>query len=93
MFPDSAFAQQFQLGKTKCSYMINHGLATHFKELLLENIGESPPFAILFDESMNRIAQEEQIDVYGRLWNASTQNVTGTPSLCIGQMQKTLQMV
>ena len=36
MFPDSQIAKQFQCGKTKCSYLINFGLAPYFKEKLMK---------------------------------------------------------
>jgi len=38
MFPDSTIAKKFQLSRTKCSYITNHGLAPYFKSLLMNNI-------------------------------------------------------
>ncbi|KAJ8879024.1 hypothetical protein PR048_019630 [Dryococelus australis] len=34
MFPDSNIAKQFSLGETKCSYVINHGIAPSLSEIL-----------------------------------------------------------
>ena len=31
IFPNSKIAQNFQMGKTKCSYLISFGLAPHFR--------------------------------------------------------------
>ena len=38
MFPDSNIAKQFQLGKTKCAYFINYGIAPHFKLFLVRSM-------------------------------------------------------
>ena len=35
MFPDSKIAQNFTCGKTKCSYILCHGIAPFVKEKLL----------------------------------------------------------
>ena len=40
MFPDSKIAKQFQMGKSKASYLICHGLALYFKERLLNVLNE-----------------------------------------------------
>ena len=37
MFENSSIAQSFVVGSTKCSYMINFGLALYFKSLLEES--------------------------------------------------------
>ena len=42
MFPDSKIADQFTLGKTKCAYTINFGLAYYYKNLLQSDILASP---------------------------------------------------
>ena len=38
MFKDSRIAQSFAVGSTKCSYMINFGLAPYFESLLEESL-------------------------------------------------------
>ena len=43
MFPDSDIAKSFQLLKTKCAYLIVHGLAPYFIEILLQEIKKSQP--------------------------------------------------
>ena len=68
MFTDSKIIKSFQLSKTKCGY-INFGLVPYFKELLLKEIKASDCFRISFDESMNKVLQEEQMDVQIRYWN------------------------
>ena len=68
MFPDLATAEKFQLSKTKCAYYINYGLAPYFRGVLLSDIGKSPVFSLLFDESLNRVLQQEQMDSQIRFW-------------------------
>ena len=43
MFPDSEVASKFTLGKTKCDYFVNYGIAPHLKNILTKAIIE-PPF-------------------------------------------------
>ena len=71
MFSDSTIAKAFKLSKTKCMYYICYGIAPVSKAMLLHDIRLSPFFCVLFDESMNRILQEEQMDVQIRYWNDS----------------------
>ena len=72
MFPDSEIARKFQMSKTKIGYFITFGIAPYFKQILLEEIKKSPFYSVLFDESLNRIFQEEQMDVQVRYWNDDT---------------------
>ena len=58
MFPDSEIAQKFQLGKTKLK--------------LVKNIVVSPFYTVSFDESMNRVLQNEEMDVQVRYWDVNT---------------------
>ena len=59
MFPDSKIAQKFQQGKSKCAYLVNYGMAPFVKDQLVKNIVASPFCTISFDESMNRVLQNE----------------------------------
>ena len=69
MFPDSSIAQEMRLKKDKCGYIITHGIAPHFEELLLEEVSRSPFFALSFDESLNKNLQMGQMDILVRYWN------------------------
>ena len=75
MFTDSKIVKSFQLSKTKCGYIINFGLAPYFKDLLLKEIKASDCFGVSFDESMNKVLQEEQMDVHIRYWNETAKLV------------------
>ena len=56
-------AKFFTLGRKKCSYFINFGIAPYLKELLLAKLKSSDFFVTCYDESLNRVLQEEQMDV------------------------------
>ena len=62
MFNDSTIAKSFSLGRTKCGYLVNFGIAPYFKEQLLLKLKSSPCFVACYDESLNRTFQEEQMD-------------------------------
>ena len=75
MFTYGEIVKSFQLSKTKCSYIVNFRLAPYFKDLLLKEIKASDSFRILFCESMNKVMQEEQMDVQIRYWNETAKLV------------------
>ena len=71
MFSDSRIAKSFKLSKTKFAYLINFGVGSYFKEVLRKELINAPVFSLLFDESMNHILQNEQLDVHIRFWDDS----------------------
>lgn len=75
MFPDSDIAKSFKLSKTKCGYVINYGLAPYFRDLLVKMISSSPFYVVSFDESMNKILQNEQMDIQFRFWDDKCKQV------------------
>ena len=48
---------------------MNFGLAPYFKDQLVTTIKSSDFFAVSYDESMNRVLQEEQMDIIVRFWD------------------------
>lgn len=67
MFPDSQIAANMSVGRDKAGYVIKYGLAPHFhEELRSETNG---PFAVAFDESLNKVCQRGQMDVVVRYWD------------------------
>ncbi|GBN53613.1 hypothetical protein AVEN_197773-1, partial [Araneus ventricosus] len=68
MFSDSTLAQQFQLGKDKVSYIIHYGISHYFHETLLDTLKNCSDITICFDESLNKVAQKEQMDLIARFW-------------------------
>ena len=75
MFPDSSIAHAFKLGRTKCAYMINHGLAPYFRDTLIEKVQKCNYFVICFDESLNKVVQRGQMDLCIRYFDDSTLRV------------------
>lgn len=76
MFPDSKIAQSFCMGKTKASYLINHGLAPYFQEMLQKEIRQCADYVVSFDESLNKVVQRGQMDLCVRFWDVNLQRVS-----------------
>lgn len=75
MFPDSVIARNFTFSKDKCSYYINYGLGPYYKSVLVNDIQASPYYSTSFDESLNRVTQLEQMDIYVTFWNLTAKRV------------------
>ena len=71
MFPDSEISFSLELGKTKCAYLINYGIATHFKSNLLKPINNSSFYSLSFDESLDNVLQSYQMGINIRYWNGA----------------------
>ena len=69
IFPDSKIANKFSLATIKCSYMIAYGIAPYFASLLLKDIKHSDNFSISFDESLNSVTANEQMDIVIIFWD------------------------
>ena len=63
MFPDSKSVNKFSLARTKCSYVIAYGIAPCFASLLLEVIKHNDNFSISFDEPLNSVTANKQMDI------------------------------
>ncbi len=72
MFSDSSFAKSFKYGATKCSYLRCFGLFTYFHEQLVDRFRDAPCYSVSFDECMNKISQNEQMDLIVRYWDSDT---------------------
>ena len=48
---------------------MNFGLAPYFKDLLLKEVKAADCFGVPFGQSMNKVLQEEQMNVQIRYWN------------------------
>ena len=68
MFPDSQIAAKFSCGERNTSYLCVFGIAEYFKvEVISEVTG---PHTILFDESLNKMMKQKQMDIHVRYLNA-----------------------
>ena len=75
IFPDSKVPSFMELGKTKLMYVCNYGIASHFKNLLRDEISKSPWYSISFDESLNKVVQESEMDLLVRYWGVNRNSV------------------
>ena len=64
-----------KLSKTKCGYLVNYILAPFLNDVKLQSINASPCFVILYDESINKVLQNEQIDLQARYWDYNERQV------------------
>ena len=91
MFHDSKIASQFHVGKTKCAYVILHGIAPYVSDLLNDNLTEVPFYSLSFDESYNRVLKKSQMDLLVRYWDDHADMVTTRyfGSTCLGKAAAT----
>ena len=69
MFPDSKIAKPFQVGPDKLKYICNFGFAPYFQTILAKKLKKSEHYVISYDESMNEVTQNCQMDVLIRYFN------------------------
>ena len=58
-----------ELGKGKLKYVVNYGIAPHLTELLKEHVRSSEWFVVSYDENLNKIIQESEMDLVIRFWD------------------------
>lgn len=75
MFTDSAIATQVKLSPSKIAYAVSFGLAPYFSNALVECINKSSHFSACFDESLNKVVQHGQMDIWIRFWNIEASKV------------------
>ena len=75
MFTECPIAQKFQHGPGKLKYVINWGLAPHFKDLLKTKLQNFEFLLISFDESFNKSTQNCQMDTGIRFWSQEAKQV------------------
>lgn len=66
MFPDSLIASKYSMQKDKLSYVMTYGLGPYFQKQLSSDINKCGATCISFDESLNKIAQKNQMDIVAR---------------------------
>ena len=75
MFSDSTIASNFKMGATKCKYLINHGLSPYFFHEMKNRISQSDAFVICFDESLNKVIQRGQMDIFVKYFDINRSRV------------------
>ena len=58
---DSQIAKDFKLGCLKLMYIVNYGIAPHFKQLLDVKLKKASLYTSYFDKSPNEISQESEM--------------------------------
>ena len=76
MFPDSVIANKMELGRLKIAYILVYGLAKYFREELLDDLKDCKHTVVLFDESLNKCAQRQQMDLAVRFWSSKLDEVS-----------------
>ena len=66
MFPDSKIPSQIELGRMKLKYIVNFG--PHFTDVLKCETAASEWYSISFDDSLNKVVQEFEMDILIRFW-------------------------
>ena len=69
MFSECPTAHKFQLGPDKLKYVINWGLAPHFKDLFKAKLQNSKFLVIYFNESLNKSTLKCQMDTGIHFWS------------------------
>ena len=67
MFPGSIVAEYFKLGKTKCGYLITHGLRNYSLDILYTEIHQLPFYSVSFDGSLSKNLQKGQMNQVVRI--------------------------
>ena len=57
MFPYSSTASAFSLGRTKAQYVVKHGLAPYFKQLIFSDIKKSEILVVSCDGKLSQATQ------------------------------------
>ena len=70
MFFDSSIAEQFKIGNDKARYVTVYGLAPHFIQKLTDSVKDKD-YVLLFDEALNKIAQQKQLDIHLCFWKGT----------------------
>ena len=52
-----------ELGRNKLEYIINHGLAPYFKNILTEDLGSADFVSVCFDECLNKTTKNSEMEL------------------------------
>ena len=69
LFTDSEIAKDFQLSRTKLTYITNFSIAPYFRQLLIDELKNCNYYSLCSDESLNDFTQTCQMDINIRFWS------------------------
>ena len=75
MFPDSKITSKMEIDKCKLKYVVSYGIASFFAEGLTKQVSESGWLAVCYDESLNKVIQESEMDLVLRFWDTCKNKV------------------
>lgn len=75
MFLDSHIAPKMELGKVKLKYVVSYGIEPFFTDGLKKQVSESEWLAVCYDENLNKVIQESEIDLVLRFLNTCKNKV------------------
>jgi hypothetical protein len=78
MLPGTQTLQQMNLGRDKASYSVQFGLAPYFHDRLMDCVNKAPVYVVCFDESLNKVTQEKQMDCHVRYYDCATRFITSS---------------
>ena len=64
-----------ELGEDKLKNVVNYGIAPLFAEGLKHQVSESEWLAVCYDETLNKVIQESEMDLALRFWDNCTSKV------------------
>ena len=76
MCPTCPEAKYFKMGRNKLKYVVNHGLYPYFREELDRDVDKSQFITIMFDESLNEIVQQSEMDMFVPFWDIDRHKVS-----------------
>lgn len=85
MFPECDTANNMSLGRDKIGYSITFGMAPYFSRELRKILSTLSSFVVLFDESMNKIAQRGQMDLHIRFCDNNVIQTRYLTSIFLGR--------
>ena len=69
MFPESGIATRMKLGRTKATYIANLGILPYVSMLLDDSINKPRVYILSFDESLNKVTKECEMDLLICFWD------------------------
>ena len=73
--PNDKVVQDLNIGYTKASYSLTHGIAPYFQSMLRDKIRKAPFYTLLYDESTTT-QDVKQMDLLARFWDREASQIS-----------------
>ena len=74
--PTGLEPKYFKMGRNKLKYVVTHGLYPYFREKLDSDVNKSLFISIMFDESLNEIVQQSEMDMFVCFWDIDRHKIS-----------------